>query len=261
MTSTLPKISIITVCFNCADFIEKTIKSVLAQNYPNIEYIIIDGNSTDNTVNVVKKYADKINYFCSEPDKGIYQAINKGIKKATGEWIGVLHADDFYCSSNSISNIFSREFTDLDLLVSPIWRGDNDVAAKYVLKEPFYDTKNGDNNFYQPGTFIHRSFYEKYGVYDERYKIISDTIFNIKYFPYARYLILPEPLIYMADNGISRKLTWLYFREIAIQELFYVKTDLFGRFKKIKYVIKLAAVVFKKVLIKLINKHMKLDYN
>lgn len=86
------KISVVTVCYNAADTIEKTMLSVLNQTHHDIEYIIIDGGSTDGTVEIIRKYADRIAYWVSEPDKGIYDAMNKGIKVATGEWINFMNA-------------------------------------------------------------------------------------------------------------------------------------------------------------------------
>jgi glycosyltransferase involved in cell wall biosynthesis len=91
-----PLVSIITVVFNGERYLEETIKSVINQTYKNIEYIIIDGGSTDNTLNIIKKYEDKIDYWISEKDKGIYDAINKGIKLSRGELIGIINADDYY---------------------------------------------------------------------------------------------------------------------------------------------------------------------
>ena len=82
-----PKISIVTVVYNCMDTIEKTIQNVLKQTYPNIEYIVIDGNSTDGTKEIIERYADRLAYWVSEPDKGIFDAMNKAIGIATGEWI------------------------------------------------------------------------------------------------------------------------------------------------------------------------------
>ena len=92
----IPLISIITVSYNAVKTIEDTILSVINQTYPNIEYIIIDGGSTDGTLDIIKKYQDKITYWVSEPDKGIYDAMNKGIAKANGELIGIINADDWY---------------------------------------------------------------------------------------------------------------------------------------------------------------------
>mgnify|MGYP003720349897 CR=1 FL=1 len=94
--SNLPKISIITVAFNSASTIKDTIESVLAQDYNNIEYIIIDGGSSDGTLDIIKKYESQIHYFISEPDTGIYDGMNKGIRVATGDIVGILNSDDFY---------------------------------------------------------------------------------------------------------------------------------------------------------------------
>ena len=96
------KITVITVCHNAAKTLEKTIKSVLNQTYPNIEYIIIDGGSTDDTVDIIKRYADRLAYWISEPDKGIYDAMNKGIEVATGEWINFMNAGDTFYEENTI---------------------------------------------------------------------------------------------------------------------------------------------------------------
>lgn len=101
------KISVITVCYNCQFDLEKTILSVINQSYKNIEYIIIDGGSTDKTLDVIKKYIDKITYWVSEPDKGIYDAMNKGIRKATGDWINFMNAGDCFASPDVIAKLFS----------------------------------------------------------------------------------------------------------------------------------------------------------
>lgn len=99
------KISIITVVFNGVATIKHCIESVLSQNFDSIEYIIIDGNSTDGTREVIESYGDKIDIFLSEPDKGIYDAMNKGVRLATGDLIGILNADDFYASDTVVSEI------------------------------------------------------------------------------------------------------------------------------------------------------------
>lgn len=101
------KISVITVSFNAADTIEETILSVLNQTYDNLEYIIIDGGSTDGTVDIIKKYADKLDYWISEPDKGIYDAMNKGIRVATGEYVNFMNAGDRFFNNSVISDIFT----------------------------------------------------------------------------------------------------------------------------------------------------------
>ena len=103
-----PKISVVTVCYNAADTIEETILSVLNQTYDNVEYIIIDGGSTDGTIDIIKKYADHLAYWVSEPDKGIYDAMNKGIDAATGDYINFMNAGDLFPTSSVISDCFSN---------------------------------------------------------------------------------------------------------------------------------------------------------
>ena len=98
-------ISVITVCYNAENNLERTILSVLNQTYSNIEYIIIDGGSTDGTIDLIKKYADKITYWQSETDKGIYDAMNKGIQKATGEWINFMNAGDLFSSTTILQQM------------------------------------------------------------------------------------------------------------------------------------------------------------
>ena len=106
-------ISVVTVCYNAVNDIEKTIMSVLGQTYKNIEYIIIDGGSIDGTIDIINKYKEHISLFVSEPDKGIYDAMNKGLMKANGQWINFMNAGDTFASNSVISNIFGCNESDL----------------------------------------------------------------------------------------------------------------------------------------------------
>jgi glycosyltransferase involved in cell wall biosynthesis len=103
-----PRISVITVSYNAAKHIEDTILSIVEQTYPNIEYIIVDGASTDNTASIIEKYQSKITHFISEPDQGIYDAMNKGLKRATGEYVCFINADDQLSDKNILSDIFAK---------------------------------------------------------------------------------------------------------------------------------------------------------
>lgn len=133
-----PKITVVTVCYNAASLIEKTIRSIINQNYPHIEYIIIDGNSTDSTLDIIKKYQDEIATIISEPDNGIYDAMNKGLNLATGEWISFINAGDMYYDNHVLMNIFSKS-TDS------------------------YNVIYGDTEFIRPrGHFVEKSFEPKW---------------------------------------------------------------------------------------------------
>ena len=99
------KVSLITIAYNSAETIEDTIKSIVAQDYSNIEYIIIDGGSTDKTLSIVDKFKDSITTIISEPDKGIYDAMNKGVQNATGDIVGILNSDDIYADNKVVSSI------------------------------------------------------------------------------------------------------------------------------------------------------------
>lgn len=110
------KISIITVSWNCVDTIETTILSIINQTYSNIEYIVIDGGSTDGTVDIIKKYLNSISHWVSEPDDGIYEAMNKGIEIATGEWINFMNSGDTFTHNDVVSDIFVDEYTGVDVI-------------------------------------------------------------------------------------------------------------------------------------------------
>ena len=107
-----PKVTVVTVCFNAIGEIEETILSVINQTYPNIEYVIIDGGSTDGTVDIIKKYHDHINTWISEPDHGIYDAMNKGVLRSTGQWVNFMNAGDSFCSDSVVEEFMSKVESD-----------------------------------------------------------------------------------------------------------------------------------------------------
>jgi glycosyltransferase involved in cell wall biosynthesis len=176
-------VSIITVCYNSEKYIQDTIKSVLNQTYDNIEYIIIDGKSTDNTLDIIKEYEPKFNdrmKWISEPDEGIYDAMNKGIKLATGDIIATINSDDVYADNNVLENVievFNEEHCDAcygnvamvkrdDLnQISRLWRTDSN---KY-----FSQLKYGWVPAH-PSFFAKKRLYDEYGNFDLDFKIAAD---------------------------------------------------------------------------------------
>ena len=180
----LPLISIVTVVYNDARNIETTIASVLNQNYPYFEYIIIDGNSNDGTVDIINKYSGKPAYIISEPDNGIYDAMNKGIEKASGEWIHFLNSGDAYCNTDVLSDIFNHKHSGLIYGSNGLINEDADlIYGDIVLKYPFGMVRmdcspdNGEHSLVRhPCCFIRTIVMKKYK-YDTQYKISADTCF------------------------------------------------------------------------------------
>lgn len=179
------KISIITVCYNSSKTIEDTIKSVQRQNYRNIEYIIIDGGSKDRTVDIIRKYDHVIDYWVTEPDKGLYDAINKGISKATGLYVGILNSDDVFFENNTVDQIakFLEENSELDAVTGDIVQHRNGkVIRKYSsarwsphkLKMGFMPP--------HPSVFIRTALFKKFGNYSIDYKIGADYELIVRYF-------------------------------------------------------------------------------
>lgn len=173
------KISIITVCYNSAATIVDSIESVLGQTYPEIEYLIIDGNSTDATLSIVKRYEDKIAVIVSEPDQGMYDALNKGIGMASGELIGILNADDFYADEKVIEEVVQHiQANNCDALYADLHyvAAENTDKVKRYWKSGNY--KKGD--FLKgwmpphPTFFIRKSCYEKFGNFNLSLKSAAD---------------------------------------------------------------------------------------
>jgi glycosyltransferase involved in cell wall biosynthesis len=182
-----PKISIITPSYNQGHFIEQTIRSVLNQNYPNLEYIIIDGGSTDNTIEVIKKYQNKITYWISEPDKGQSDAINKGLKIASGDIINWLNSDDYY-EPNTLDIICKAFIENTNTKVvcgrSRIFRNENETVF-YSNGSDVYSNNLEKTIAWaridQPETFFHKSAIEKMGMLDVNLKYLMDRDWWIKY--------------------------------------------------------------------------------
>jgi glycosyltransferase len=171
--------SIITTVLNNKEFIEDAINSVLNQTYPDIEYIIVDGASTDGTLDIIKKYESRITKWVSEPDKGIYDALNKGIELSSGDIIGFLHADDVFACNYAVEKVAKRF---LQYPVKIIY-SDLEYVTKKNLNRVFRYWKAGSYKNYSfsfgwmpphPTMFVRREVYQRYGGFDTDYKIAAD---------------------------------------------------------------------------------------
>lgn len=181
------RITIITVCYNRKATIEQAIKSVLSQNYHDIEYIIIDGNSTDGTKEIIESYRDRISQFVSEPDKGMYDAINKGLKLATGDVIGLMHSDDEFFDRKAISRIAAR--FNYDPTIDGIY-GDGMYVSNDTNERLIRDRIGGVFSLKKvkegwlplhPTVYLKKSIIDQNGFYNLDFKIASDTEFLLRY--------------------------------------------------------------------------------
>ena len=210
-----PTVSIITVSFNSIRTISDTIKSVLSQIYSNIEYIIIDGSSTDGTIELVNSFGNKISKFISEPDNGIYDAINKGIRLATGDVIGILHSDDFFYDNNVISTVAETFIKhDIDAVYGDVQFVDPKITSKIVR---YYSSKHFNTGKFKygfmpahPSFYVRRELYEKLGFYKTDYKIAADFELLIRFLHVNRIKCkyLEMPFVSMRTGGISNTSIW-----------------------------------------------------
>ena len=172
---TKPLISIITVSYNAKKTIEQTILSVLNQTYKNIEYIIIDGKSTDGTVDIIKKYEKRISYWVSEKDTGIYNAMNKGIKIAHGVLIGIVNADDFYEKDavEIMVDEYTKKGTEADRFLYygmlRIWKHELEFCVRQYHHNFVTETA-----IQHPTCFVPKVLYDKWGGFDEQYRVCAD---------------------------------------------------------------------------------------
>lgn len=211
----MPLFSIVTVCFNSANTIERTLKSVLAQGYKDYEYIIVDGGSKDRTIDILKKYEPLFEgrmYWKSEPDKGIYDAFNKGCKLAKGDFIWLVNSDD-WIEPNALlklNEIAKKNKEDKCILAARMFVHYENGSIKetpIITKE---GVVRGGENYYMgishPASICSKGVYEKIGLYDERYYISGDLDFFIRCYRSGEieFISVDEFVINMSDGGISR---------------------------------------------------------
>ncbi|MFD2515659.1 glycosyltransferase family 2 protein [Pontibacter locisalis] len=204
------KISIITIVFNRCDTIAETIESVVGQTYPDIEYIVVDGLSTDGTVEIVQSYGARIAKFVSEKDDGLYDAINKGISLATGEVIGLLHSDDIFFSKDSVAMI-ARTFLDqntdsvyADLLY--VQKENTNKTVRYWISG-LYNRKRFLRGWMPPHPtfYVRKSLFDKHGVYNTDFKSAADyeLMLRFLYKHKVSTAYLPVKLVKMRVGGKS----------------------------------------------------------
>jgi glycosyltransferase len=206
------RVSIITTVFNGQENIRETIKSVLDQEYRNIEHIVIDGNSTDGTLEVIADYKDRIAKMISEPDQGIYDALNKGIQRSSGDVVGILHAGDLYAHDKVLKRVVEGfESQNVDSCYGDLQYVKKDNIHKVVRYWRSSEYRQGKFRLGwmppHPTLFVKREIYEKYGVYNQKFRIAGDYELMLRFL--ERYKIsifyIPEVLIKMRWGGISNR--------------------------------------------------------
>jgi glycosyltransferase involved in cell wall biosynthesis len=207
------KISVITVCLNSERTIEKTLQSVCNQDYENKEYIVIDGLSTDSTMSIINNYKQKIDHLITESDKGIYDAINKGILLSSGEIICILHSNDIFFNNHVLSNVFEYFYNNkkLNILLGAV-SYKKDFNKKTISR--YYSAR-----FFKPwmlrfgispphpSSFIKKKIYQEYGIYDKSYLIAGDFDIFTRYLlkNNLSYEISRDCFVVMQPGGISNK--------------------------------------------------------
>ena len=200
-----PLVSIVTIVYNGEKHLEQTIQSVLNQTYSNIEYIIIDGGSKDNTINIIEKYSDRLAYWISEKDNGISDAFNKGIAKSTGEIVGLINADD-WCDFDAIKHVVSS-IDDRDVAYGDMAYWKNGVQQMIVYGK--HSFLNHEMSINHPTVFVKRHCYQQYGLFDTNYKYAMDYDYVLRLeVNNCSFIHVPQILANMRWEGVSDKY-WL----------------------------------------------------
>lgn len=222
------KFSIITVCKNSENSIENTLLSVINQTYKNYEHIIVDGVSTDNTISIIEKYRDNISKVISEPDDGLYDAMNKGINLASGDYLFFLNSDDQYFNNEILEKVAEQiQNSDYDLIYGDIAVSDNETGKVSIQKHnKFNKIYLMKNTPCQPGTFYKKEVFSKYGNFDINFKIVSDhewflrvllnNRLNIKYLEFPITVFNTGGL----STNISREEKLIYERYLMLDKYF-----------------------------------------
>lgn len=218
------KISIVTVSYNSVDTIRQTIESVLNQCHADIEYIVIDGGSTDGTVNIIKEYSDKITYWCSEKDDGIYDAMNKGIRRSTGEVIAFMNSDDWYYNNNIFKNIipcFERLNAEIvygDFI--QIWENEDKDYKYFSVADKDPNMLYFTLPFCHQAMFMRRSLFDMLGEYNLDYKVAADYEWVLKaYINNITFQYIPECICCFRRGGYSQNNQILSINEYKMIQL------------------------------------------
>lgn len=221
-----PKVSIITVCYNAEKLIERTIKSVIVQTYPNVEYLVIDGKSKDGTIEIIKKYQDKISYWLSEPDESLYDAMNKGLKSATGDYVWYVNAGDKIYDEHTLEKIM-QEAEGTDFIYGDVVRMDDSGNQSGWHKKIPLPEKLTPKSFLNGMVICHQSMIIKREIAPEfslSWRLANDIDWTIRVLKKAKsrqYVRIP--FCYFLEGGLSANNRWR-----AVKERFIITKNHFG---------------------------------
>ena len=197
------KVTIVTVTYNAEELLEATINSIINLTYEDIEYIIIDGGSTDGTIDIIKQYEDKINYWISEPDEGIYFAMNKAIKIATGEWINFMNAGDTFADLNTVKYVMDHKNNDAELIYGNFYKKHANITVNALEQSKWFTTM----------PFCHQTLFAKTTLmrekpFDTDFKIVADYNFIITmYKQEKKFCYLDKTLAIFTEGGFANNNT------------------------------------------------------
>jgi putative colanic acid biosynthesis glycosyltransferase len=214
-----PLISVITICLNAVDFIKQTIKSVIAQTYPNIEYIVIDGGSRDGTVDIICRYDTVLAYWQTEMDLGIYDAMNKGISRSHGKWIYFLGAGDYFYNNTVIESIFDKK---INMEKYELIFGDIIYNNSRLFKSTFGPLLKLKNTIHHQGAFYRSDIFTSFR-YDSNLKALADYELNLKlYLSNCNVFKINMIISNCMEGGISGQAKFnIYKEEIKIRKQYF----------------------------------------
>lgn len=222
MSHKVPLLSVITVCFNAAEFIRQTLQSVVDQTFRDVDYVVIDGGSTDGTVEIIEQYSDKISYWHSKPDRGIGHAFNLGVECSRGEWLLFLNADDYFCRSDALQLLANyTSSSGLDVIYARVQPVSRDPEPRMIRKSVGWP--------YSPWAFLlrdliphpaaltSRAYFRRVGPFREDLKIVLDYEHYLRSYKTLKTVFLPEVVAHMRVGGISED------RRVCIDEMLHVQ--------------------------------------
>jgi len=252
-----PKISVITVCLNAQEFIEQCMLSVITQTFNDFEYVIIDGGSTDDTVDIIKKYDNKIAYWHSQPDRGLAHAFNLGVENSSGQWLVFLNSDDYFASSNVLKDMVVHidKHPDVDVIFGQM----NMITRKQVSKKiggPYGEAIKWEK-FCRKATIPHqaafspRSFFERIGPFNEDFLIAVDYEHYLRAGPGFNTKFVPLLVTNMRDGGMAKKDILATYREWQLAQVTSGKRSFF--FARLDFIYFVARNMISRIIHKLLR--------